>query len=453
MGSGPSVSGPDLEALMDRMRERARVVGRAVGTAALGVLSLSFVDAARATGVDGAGRIVIVPVVVSGDTRESVITITNAGTEDLRMRGTFVGAEGTQTAASVVGPIPCTQPVVPADGSLTLPLRDLCPGVLVDGESFGYLELISSADAHLNFFVTTDIETRNSTHSAVAGQPIGAFDTATPGAGLEVAALRTQKADEQLFCYVASLEEGKKVALELRDAAGTSLGTRSFNLAARRMERVELPSALNLPKLDRDALRVAVMSGDTALVIAGCGAFRPATNVLAYQHAQALAPADRARLRSVDVETGLRPGPWPVGYTWNHPLFPGGLDNVVALSTYLRSDDQVRCRIVKWSVQSFDATPWLDLRIKDPNGTVVAGGKGVKDTGTFDTRSRGVYPPGTTQRYQIEIGFDEVAHASNPWPQVGFPSQPAPWGGWALHCDSAAGMSEPAPINTLITDF
>ena len=92
---------------MHRMRESARVVGRAIGMAALGVLSLS-VDGAHATGVDGAGRILIVPVVVSSPTRESVITITNAGTEDLRLRGTFVGAEGTTTAASVVNPIPCT---------------------------------------------------------------------------------------------------------------------------------------------------------------------------------------------------------------------------------------------------------------------------------------------------------------------------------------------------------
>ena len=438
---------------MDRMRESARVAGRAVGGATLVVLSLSVVDAARATGVDGAGRTVIVPVVVSSDTRESVVTITNAGTEALVMRGTFVGAEGTTTAASVVGPIPCLKPVVPPEGSLTLPLRDLCPGVRVDGESLGYLELISSADAHLNYFVTTDIETRSSTHSAVAGQPIGAFDTADPAAGLEVAALRTRAVDEQLFCYVASLEEGKKVALQLRDAAGSALGMKSFSLQARRMERVELPSALMLPPQDRDNVRVAVISGDTALVIAGCGSFRPATSVLSYQPAQAKAPADRARLRSVDVDAKLTAGPWSIAYKWNHPLFPGGLDNVVALSTYLRSDDQVRCRLVNHPPSGFDPTPWLDLRIKDPNGVVVAGGKGVKDTGTFDTRSRGFYAPGTTQRFQIEIGFDEVAHASNHWPLVGFPQQPAPWGGWALHCDSAAGMSEPLPINTLIADF
>jgi len=437
---------------MHRMRESARVVGRAIGMAALGVLSLS-VDGAHATGVDGAGRILIVPVVVSSPTRESVITITNAGTEALVMRGTFVGAEGTQTAASVVGPIPCLKPVVPPDGSLTLPLQDLCPGVRVDGESLGYLELISSADAHMNFFVTTVIETRSSTHSAVAGQPIGAFDTATPAAGLEVAALRTRKVDEQLFCYVASLEEAKKVTLELRDATGAPLGAMSFSLLARRMERVELPSKLGLPALDRDRLRVAVTSGDTALVIAGCGPFRPATNVLSYQHAQAMAPADRARLRSVDVDAKLRPGPWTVGYMWNHPLFPGGLNNVVALSTYLRSDDQVRCRLVNYTGMNFDPTPWLDLRILGPDGVKVAGGKGVKDTGTFDTRIRGFYPPGTTQRYQIEIGFDEAAHAANSWPQTGFPSHPQPWGGWALHCDSAAGMSEPLPINRVIVDF
>ena len=42
---------------------------------------------ARASGVDGAGRIVVVPLVFSGPDRESLITMTNPGPEPLSRQG------------------------------------------------------------------------------------------------------------------------------------------------------------------------------------------------------------------------------------------------------------------------------------------------------------------------------------------------------------------------------
>ena len=68
-----------------------------------------------ATGVDGAGRIVVIPLVMSDPHRESVITLTNAGGEDLRIEALYVGAAQTPLA----GPHPCKDQSLGADASLT----------------------------------------------------------------------------------------------------------------------------------------------------------------------------------------------------------------------------------------------------------------------------------------------------------------------------------------------
>jgi hypothetical protein len=408
---------------------------------------------AAASGVDGAGRIVIVPLVVTGDRRESLVTLTNTGSELVKVTGLYVGVEGTPRAASIVGPLPCGPREIPPDGSLTLPLRDLCPDAHTpDSENMGYVELVSDADARANFFATSVTDTLRATSFGVLGQPVGAYDPGRVGATsvMEVAGLRTRAAqDELLFCYVASLDEKKKVDVELRDGKGAALaGVRSFALDPRRMERFEVPSSLGLPAADRDGLRAAFTSGDGALLVAGCGPVRNATDVLTYQPAQAAAPADRARLRSVVVQTMTTPGPYKIASIWQNTAVGGNADTKVVLSTYLRSDDEVRCRLVPYANQpnGFDTTPWLELRMIDPNGAVVGGGEGAKDTGAVSTRARGTFGPGTTQRYRIEIGFDEVAGATFGWPWN------TPTGGWQIQCESASGMSEPILLPTTFTD-
>ena len=76
-----------------------------------------------ATGVDGAGRIVVVPLVMSDAHRESVLTLTNAGPEPLTIDALYVGATGTPLA----GPHACKEQGLAPDGSTTVRLRDLCP--------------------------------------------------------------------------------------------------------------------------------------------------------------------------------------------------------------------------------------------------------------------------------------------------------------------------------------
>ncbi len=416
------------------------------------VLGLVAASPAAAAGVDGAGRTGIVPVVVTGERRESHLTMTNTGSERIRVSGLYVGVEGTSRAASVAGPLPCEAREIPPEGSLVIALRDYCRDVHTpDGEQMGYLELVSDGDAHANFFATSAVETKGSTIFGVPGHPVGAFDTGLAGvtSELQVAGLRTSASgDERLFCFVASLEETKKVDVTLRDATGNPLGgTATFQLDPRRMRRFEVQSTAGLPAANRDELGVLFSSGDGAHVVAGCGPDRLSTEVLAYQPAQAREPADRARLRSVEVFTGQQVGPLKLALLWAHRSAGDADDRKVVLSTYLRSDDEVRCRLIPWvgpNGQTLDTTPWTEIRMLDPRGVVVGGFNGGKDTGVVHTHPRGRYAPGTTQRYQIEISFDENAATS--WPHG-----PA-HGVWGVRCESGSGMSEPVFLFTSFAD-
>jgi hypothetical protein len=433
--------------------------GRAARIAALGMLALVPQPAAHASGVDGAGRLMVLPLAFTGRPRESVVTLTNPNSASIKVASWYVGAEGTPNAASARGTIECAVQSVPAHGSVTLLLRELCPDAsMPDRENFGYVWLVSQADGRANFFVTTVVEAP-SVGSGIAGQPVGAFDpgfaTAT-SAGLEVGGLRTRKAkDESPICYLGALGEPKRLTLDLQDPTGASLGTTmGVTLAASSMVRIDLEASLGLPALDRDGLRLVLASTDDTLVIAGCGAEHRATETIAYQPAQAAAPADRSRLHSVRVEAELHPGPYFIGAPWVHTKTGGPADRKIVLSTYLRSDDEVRCVLEPWVQQQppgYDTTPWIELRMVDPLGAVVGGGSGAKDTGVVRTRSRGTYPAGVTQRYTIEISFDESAPL--PWPN-NWPGPPVLPGGWQVACVSAAGMSEPVPVFVeLLDDF
>jgi hypothetical protein len=371
-----------------------------------------------ASGVDGAGRIVVIPLVVNGPERHSVITLTNAGAEPMRIGVLYVGADGTPA----VGSRTCQDQSLAASGSLTLSLPDLCglPSK-PDAEDFGYLEMTSTGDSRLTFFATSRVETTSGVISAIPGQPIGAFG---PASKLRVIGLRTFF-HEPLVCDVATLSQDKELDISLRDNR-TLFGQMHVVLPARHVMRIDA-RALGAPA-HMDQLRVEIDSKDDSILVAGCILDHARTEAVAYHPAQTPEPSDVARLRSVDVHEELQEGPHPIGYPWD-------FKNKVVLSTYLRSNDNVQCFLAPTPIYTgFDPSPYLELQVRDPDGKVVAGGDGVKDTGVFRTGPRGRY---AGQRWWIEISFDEATT----WPKA------QPYGGWGLRCDSAAGMSEPIAVD------
>ena len=160
---------------MGRTRER-------VGAVLLGALSLAPAVPAAAAGVDGAGRVVIIPLVVTGEERESKITLTNTGSEFVRVTGLYVGVEGTPRAASVAMPIPCDPQLIPREGSLTLKLRDLCPGRAHPRRREHGLPGARLGRGRASELLRDERDgLQQGTSFGVVGQPIGAYDPGLAG--------------------------------------------------------------------------------------------------------------------------------------------------------------------------------------------------------------------------------------------------------------------------------
>jgi hypothetical protein len=419
----------------------------AVGALALWVL---LPGAVQAIGVDGSGQRVIVPLVFSNQGFQSLVTLSNPGPgpEPVKVSGQFIGAEGTVYPASQKGALACEIGEIRPRESITRRLRDMCPGLPHDGEVLGYLSLIGTAmDSRPSFFATSVVSTLYGAQYGVTGQPIGAFDPgfASPPFGLHVAGLRTISSRSQvLTCYVATLNEEKKVAVLLRDEKGAPVGGPiTLQLDAERMHVVDVEAEAGLPPDDRDGLSVVFESSEGSVVVAGCGPKLQSNGARAYQAAQTAVPADRARLRSVAVEFFLQPGPFSMNYSWSHTQAGDPQDVKVTLSSYFRPSDEVRCALAPWWAGGTDFSQYLEIRIVDPKGTVIGGGSGVRDTGVVTTRPQGAYASHLSQRHLIEISYDE----DTAWPISGFNP-----GGWAIACQSGAGMSEPVPVSVLYGD-
>jgi hypothetical protein len=424
------------------------VKGRAAGAVALGLLALAWSGTARASGVDGAGRGLVLPLAFTGSPRESIVTLTNPNPHPLTVKGQYFGAEGTLNAVSVAGSKECPPQTVPLRGSVTLLLRELCPKAFSpDAENFGFVVLQSDADGLASLFVTSTIEFAGIS-TAIVAEPLGDHDPAFAGQdtlGLEVGGLRRRKSlDERPVCFLSTLGEPKKVMVSLLGQTGASLATPvTVAVDADQMERVDLEALFVLAPKDEDDLRVTFTSAESGLLVAGCGGEHKVTRVVAYQPAQTPEPADRSRLHAVMVQAGLQAGPYGIGFPWQHTSVGGPADRKVTLSTYLRPDDEVRCWLEPWVQQNppYDTTPWIELRVLDPKFNVIAGGNSSKDTGTFRTPPRGSLPSAAGDRYLIEISFDEDAPS---WPH--WPNHVPHSGGWQIQCRSAAGMSEPIPV-------
>jgi hypothetical protein len=439
-----------------------RSSGVALAGAGLAVVLLGA-EQASASGVDGAGNVLVVPLVFAGSERTSVVTLRNAGPEVIEVRATYVGAGGTVKAANGVGPIECERQTLRGDQSLSLSLADWCG--MRDGQNFGYLKLESSGDSRINFTATSTTRTRQGAAFVVPGQPVGAFD---PGRGPlpffgrpsslhaiglqgEIPPQGSQPPLKELACYVASLDEPKHVEVSLLDSAGRVIAAGfRLKLDAQRMERVLPLPALGLPPGTRlRELRVLVTPVsffDSAMMIAGCALESRLDGTVAYQPARTPEPLDEARLTTAGAETLITPAGLKIAAIWTHTSTGDSVDRKVTLATYLRPEDRVRCTLGMPSGSSgFDPQPWLELQVRDPRGTVVAGGDRAADTGVFSTGPRGRY---RDQRWHVDVSLNEVAQAQSPWPR----SEPH-W--WAVICQSSAGMSALLPVDdpTATDDF
>lgn len=417
-----------------------------------------------AHGAEGSSDHLVLPLVVAGRDRESVVSIMNVGTAPTSITVRYVGATGTPFDALAVGVVDCETVQLAPQHSLTQPLPLLCPRLETpDAENFGYLELRAQGDSAPLIAASQVTRTRSGSLFRVEAEPLGAFDRSaavTEGPPrfkidqpLEVRGLideRTPPSSSDTtrpMCFVATHDEPKAIDVALL-RAGASGPDASFRitLQAREMRAFDVVRRAGLPpgslgKAFRVVFTAANNGGvvDGALLIAGCGSELVQDHSLDYRLARTPEPADESRRRSVrvgtvDISSIAVPfvttfGPYEIGA-------PIGRNDKIVLQTALQAEDRVQCSIDPEPAHGDGVfrrayRDWLDLRIVDPRGNVVAGGLGIKDV-AFQTGRRA---DGADGLWRIEISPDGTAG--------GLPRR---WGPWSVLCESASGMSLPVVV-------
>ncbi len=146
-------------------------------SAAFGIAALANGPEARASSLDGAGRIVVLPYAVSGLVRESTIYVTNPSLREIRVFSMYVGAEGTPLAASAHGLTPCKEIQVRPGETSVIPLRTLCGLGTPDVENFGYVQFATYFGFDgAPFLVSSTIDAGSSSLFGVEGVPAGAIE-------------------------------------------------------------------------------------------------------------------------------------------------------------------------------------------------------------------------------------------------------------------------------------
>ena len=439
---------------------------RCAGLPALMLLAVGFlpgaVRPARATSLDGAGRIVILPYAVSGLERESTIYLTNPGSLIIKVFAKYIGGDGTPFAASSVGVQICGVTTLRPGESQHVALSQLCPLGTPDIENIGYLELSTFGGFDTNpFFATSIVSTRNGDRFGVEGLPVGALDPGATGpfraSTLRVIGLEgeipnppTAVVSKVSHCYLGALGEDKDVALQLMEYGTGSARPLGGPIPVRlpRWTMVKLANVLaqtNLPpqvfsNVTAEIYAVAPTIG--ANIVAGCSVETLATKTEDFRLATTPVPNDHSRSRlPVRGDTKFYVGKALVGIT----MSPG---TKARMALYLRHEDRARC----WIVPSVLApqenpAPFQELRVLNPDGNIAAGGPNISDTGSFFTGMKNQVGQGVNGRWIVEVSWRGT-------PATGYPPTPGVTPGvFGVLCESSSGASGMLPLNLATDDF
>lgn len=436
-------------------------------SAAFGIAALANGPEARASSLDGAGRIVVLPYAVSGLVRESTIYVTNPSLREIRVFSMYVGAEGTPLAASAHGLTPCKEIQVRPGETSVIPLRTLCGLGTPDVENFGYVQFATYFGFDgAPFLVSSTIDAGSSSLFGVEGVPAGAIEPSQSALvrqdALRVVGLTgevpsgTTIAEKLAHCYIGALGEPKKVTVQLMEySSGTAkpLGNPiQESLAAFTM--VKLANVFARAGLRQGSFSNVTAefwadqvgngqppTADGAALIAACSVETVAAKSEDFRLARTPNPRDASRSRNAARgDTRFDIGPFQIGYLMK-------LGDKARMTFYQRHEDWMRCWLEPSVVTPNDDTPaYQELQVIDPNGRVLPLGDNVSDTGPFFTGVKNESGPGVNGRWTLEVSWQE----SSPGVQVVPPFSP---GSFAVSCRSSSGLSALLPASLGVDDF
>lgn len=366
--------------------------------------------------VAGFGTIVTVPVVVQSGTYGSSVFIYNPSGNPLNMGVSYVGGDGSATQ----GLTTCPLLTVPANTTLQRSLSQLCS--LNPGSNFGRLTFLETDSSNVPFSVYSRVESFSGNGFSIEGFPIGQI-TGSTGVSWVTGLRRTAASPGyQSNCFIGSLNEPVTVRLRLFNSAGIQLGaTQSYSLSQYQMIRLlDVFSIVGAPSGDHSNVRAEFVEngpGEPGFV-AFCTVQNNTSFDADFRIAKATIPADQGRRYTAIARDGMNP-------SISNFNLSNGEDDV--FQVFWQHPDFARCYISTPGTLS-----QFELQVKNPAGTVVAGGNNVTDTNEFFLGERSTVNNGNNGIWRIEVGS-------------AVPS-PAPTATYSLICTTGNGGSEPLRV-------
>jgi hypothetical protein len=387
-----------------------------------------------AQAIDGAGSIVIIPVVVSSGSFATEITIYNqslfgfAATVDI----TFYGAPGTPVPGTTL----CTQLVIPSGTQVQFDFRTQCGLPAPGGSRYGVLKLFSNPAGVgvVPILAHARVANPQGVGFSVEAFPVGTFEGATQYS----IGLKRQAAAPgyQTNCFVSALNEAVPgYSIKLRNPNGSQLGNtiNGAALAAYAMVRyVDIFAAAGLGAVtDYSNIRAefvntdATAGGPGQAIVAFCTVQDNTSFGADFRVAKVFNPRDFSRSRY--ALTGFS-------------SVTAGMKDVYTL--VVRVPDVVSCYLTV-GAGGVDNRNNLEMRIGAFDGVALGGGGGNNvNIVTPNMGEKGTLPGtryyGTSAFYFIDVGVREgVAGTLS----------------YGLECNTGNGATLPVKYLTIPDDF
>ncbi len=424
-----------MKAFIDRRRFAG--VAAALLCFALGV---SLPRNADAQSIDGAGVIVIIPVVVSSGSFATHVSVYNPSPFGLTatVQITYFGAPGTTAPGQQQVAAACR---CPRGIAREFDFQTQCGLPAPTGGRFGLLQLISDPTTVgvVPIVAFSRVSTPQGIGFSVEAFPVGTFE----GGAQDVIGLKRQAATPgyQTNCFVAALaEDVPGYTVKLFNSVGTQIGSTITHstLAAHAMVRyIDIFTAAGLASGDFLGVRAefvntdATANGPGQQIVAFCTVQDSVSFGADFRIAKVMQPRDESRLRYAVSGSNSIP-------------------NATTKQRYLvfaRQPDVVQCFLVNPGGTNY--VPDLEIAMFIPGAPSIlpnGGGNNVNFI-TPDIGERGTYPqfPGVYGRatyYFVEV---------SPREGLALPP-PFPWN-YELECNAGNGVATPVLLGNFTDNF
>lgn len=387
----------------------------------LAFAGLAYSGIASAQSPNGFASIIHVPVVVSTGTFHTTLFIHNPG-GSVSVNAVYYGATGTADAGA---PLNCGNINIPSGRTESFDIASLCS--FSGASNFGTLRLVEgdNKDTH-PIAAYTRVQSFTGNGFSIEGFPLADFSNSVGNS--VVLGLRRDAAEPGYGsnCFASSIGDPVNVTMSLFDSANAAVGTPyTFTLAANETQRVlDVFATVGAPEGDYSNVRAQFSLAAGNVGNPSFSAFCTVQNNTSFDAdfriAKTVAPDDQSHLYFVaQTDNGLN-GPF---------VIPAGMKAVYAV--FLKHPDYFQCRITG------DGADKSEIQIKDPSGTIVAGGDNVKTIPKFYLGNKLDINNGGNGIWFVEMGTKDGLGDDKS----------------RLTCSSGAGMTRPIVIGYLPDDF